>query len=409
MRDAEGGSLGARHKKGAAGRQTSLPPPANSQEASHAFWRGRATESAARLAELRAQLEQYASLERVISDAVARMTRLGRHERLAGFGPIVAQAAGARDWLLAIARGAELRIEAASARIDTAIALDESSALASCFRRAATIASSDSRAAAFEFREDKLLRADWICAPFAAGAVALGGLPRASRELREKIEVFLARVAPIVSMWLVEQQAEERRALVQQLALRLFAAVDQERARIARDLHDDQAQLLAAARIALEGGRDEARGILRELEQELRRRTRELRPPTLGRLTLREALDGEIARLEEAGVKVTLTWTDDAQFISRPIQELCFRLVREAFSNVIRHARASAVELRLERGGDAARVSIADNGSGIDPANDGGGTGLAGLRERLELMGGTLRINSRPGATRLVAEVPEIS
>ena len=365
----------------------------------------RAIDSAAQLAELRGQLERRASIERAITDASARVDRLARHERMSGLGAIVAGVAGADCWLLAIANGAELRVEAASAGIDTNFALDHRSALAKCFQRAAIIVGSD----ASDYRERKLLRPQWICAPFASGAVALGGISRPFGEEFELIESLLARLSPIVSTWLIEQQAEQRRALVQQLALRLFAAVDQERARIARDLHDDQAQLLAAARIALEGGRDEARGILRELEQELRTRTRELRPPTLGRLTLREALAGEVARLGEAGVTARIELAVDTELISRPIQELCFRVAREAFSNVIRHARASAVELTLERDRGAARVSIADNGCGIDAAKRSGGTGLAGLRERLELMGGTLRIDSRPGATRLVAEIPELS
>ncbi|MGH7863897.1 MAG: sensor histidine kinase, partial [Candidatus Binataceae bacterium] len=355
------------------------------------------------LAELREQVEQRASIERVIDDALARVSKLPRRERLLRLGEVIAQAAGADHWLLAIANGAALQVEAASGGIDANFPLDDQSALANCYRRASTIVSSDAR----DYRERKFLRPQWICAPFAAGAVALGGIPRPLGEGLPPLESLLSRLSPLVSIWLIEQQGDERRALVQQLAVRLFAAVDQERARIARDLHDDQAQLLAAARIALEGRRDEARGILHQLEQELRRRTRELRPPTLGRLSLGEALAGEVARMREAGVTARISLAADSEMIARPIQELCFKVAREAFSNVIRHARASAVSVTLERDQRITRITIADNGAGIDAANRSDGTGLAGLSERLELMGGSLVFDSRPGATRVVAEIPE--
>lgn len=205
----------------------------------------------------------------------------------------------------------------------------------------------------------------------------------------------------------LEAELAQERALVRRLALRMFAAIDEERSRIARDLHDDQAQLLAAARIALEGGRDEARAIFKRLEQELRRKIRELRPAALGDQTLEDALRGEFKRLAEAGIEANLSRGVGAATLSRPVQQLCFQIAREALSNVLRHSRASRVEVGIERKGAVATISIADNGRGIDPGADRRGTGLAGLAERLQLMGGIVRIDSRPGATKLVAEIPE--
>ena len=84
---------------------------------------------------------------------------------------------------------------------------------------------------------------------------------------------------------------------------RCFAAVDQERTDTARDLHDDQAQLLAAAKIALDGRREAARSIFKQVEQELRRKTRELRPASIGDASLDQAIEHEFARLHRAGVK----------------------------------------------------------------------------------------------------------
>jgi signal transduction histidine kinase len=207
----------------------------------------------------------------------------------------------------------------------------------------------------------------------------------------------------------MEREGAARSGLVRHLALRMFTAIDGERARIARDLHDDQAQLLAAAKIALEGGREEARAIFKQIEIELRRKTRELRPATLGRATLDAGIEREFRRVADAGIVATLMHsgaTSESE-ISRPVQQLCFQVVREALSNVIQHARAKSVEVVVERVDSAARVSVIDDGCGINSATDGDGNGLAGVRERLELMGGRLTVESRAGRTILVAEIPE--
>ena len=80
--------------------------------------------------------------------------------------------------------------------------------------------------------------------------------------------------------------------------------------------------------------------------------------------------------------------------------------MREALSNVIRHARAKSVEITIESSAAAVRVSVADDGCGVS-ANQGEGIGLVGVRERLELMGGRLTLESHAGGTAVVAEIPE--
>ena len=228
------------------------------------------------------------------------------------------------------------------------------------------------------------------------------------RERGRAKEVDAAVAAGRASM---EREAAAQGGLVRHLALRMFTAIDDERARIARDLHDDQAQLLAAAKIALDGGREEARAIFKQIEIELRRKTRELRPATLGRATLIEGIEREFRRVASAGIiaKLVDAGARSGIEISRPVQQLCFQVVREALSNVIRHARAKSVEVVVERANSAARVSVIDDGCGIDASTDGEGSGLAGVRERLELMGGRLTIESRAGCTAIVAEIPEPS
>jgi signal transduction histidine kinase len=93
--------------------------------------------------------------------------------------------------------------------------------------------------------------------------------------------------------------------------------------------------------------------------------------------------------------------------LTRPVQQLCYQVVREALSNVIRHADATLVEIGVEKRGGRVRLSIFDNGKGMSDGGERGGMGLGGLGERLDLMGGKLRIESRAGSTRLIAEIPE--
>jgi signal transduction histidine kinase len=95
--------------------------------------------------------------------------------------------------------------------------------------------------------------------------------------------------------------------------------------------------------------------------------------------------------------------------LTRPVQQLCYQVAREALVNVVRHANASRVEIGVEKRGATVRLSILDDGTGIGTARGASGIGLDGLRERLEFMGGRLLIASKAGSTRLVAEIPEPS
>ena len=208
-----------------------------------------------------------------------------------------------------------------------------------------------------------------------------------TKTLREAIEALTYELA-------------EQRALVKRLGLRMFSAIDEERTRIARDLHDDQAQLLAAARIALEAGPEKSRPIFQRLEDELRRKVRELRPAALGRLTLRQALTAELKRASDAGFVTRLAIRAGAGKTSRSAGQLCFHVAREAISNVIRHARGSRVEIVVERSHGSVVISISDDGVGIASAKSDG-SGLVGLRERVELMGGRVMIESGNNGTHV--------
>jgi signal transduction histidine kinase len=337
------------------------------------------------------------------------------HERFARFGALISSYAGFDQWIVAIEEDGAASVAAVSPRlknIDKSFKLAaDRSALARCISSHAPVSrpgdgDGDLRALC----EDALFRSPYVCIPFEAGAIALASAAAQTPAAVLRAHAMVERLDPIVKLWVMEMQAARRDALVKQLAMRMFAAIDEERSRIARDLHDDQAQLIAAAELALKGGREEAREIFKQVGSELRRRTRELRPPLLGNATLAEAIGREFMRLEAARVSARLVYRDGAgaAMISRPVQQLCFQVTREAISNVIRHANATSVEVAIELTNGIARVSITDNGRGIHINRRADGIGLAGIRERLELMGGCVTLESKSGRTMLVAEIPEL-
>ncbi len=378
------------------------------REASREFWRMRATETTERNARARSESEEIArdfeSLERMLASGASR----GSSERYALFGATLAEAGPFDGWIVAIATRKGLQ-PVASSQPGEIVALDEKSALVRSYAEQSVLTRPGFPSTARACAEDRIFGRPYICVPFENGAIALASRTPVSESLRARVQAMIMRLQPAVKLWWLEDELGRERELVRKLGLRMFAAIDEERARIARDLHDDQAQLLSAAQIALSGGHEQARGIFKRLETELRRRVRELRPARLGEGGLEEALRAEMARLGEAGIKARLKRSRRTadEPLSRPVQELCYQVAREALANVLRHSGATSVEVAIERTNGAARISVLDNGRGItlDPAR--GGMGLQGLRERIELMGGRLTIDSRPGATRLVAEIPE--
>jgi signal transduction histidine kinase len=375
------------------------------------FWRSHGAERSRQAAEARRELMREREQEKRLNQAVAAARQARPAERFSRFGELVATGAGFDQWVVAIADSGTLSVAAASLGLDQFDLGKTNSALAQSFRRRIAISRRRDRDAGVveplhKYYEDRIFAGSYVCIPFDHGAIALAS--RDGRAFADAAEALLQRLAPVVSAWLVERELARRDALVRRLALRMFAAIDEERARIARDLHDDQAQMIAAIKIALEGRTDAARAIFQQVEQELRRKTRELRPAILANASLHEAIEAEFARLGRAGISTRLFHSGAVEKISRPVEQLCFQVVREALANVIRHARAKSVEVAIEKIDAAARVSVSDDGHGIETAGNEG-VGMVGMRERLELMGGSLRIESTSGGTIVVAEIPEFS
>jgi signal transduction histidine kinase len=379
------------------------------------FWRTHGAETGRQAIDARRELVRERAATNHLDKVVAAARRAQPSERFARFGELVAAGAGFDQWVVAVADGGALTVAASSSGHKEFDLGETGSALGESFRRRIVIARWRDRDApivdrANQSSEDRIFGGSYVCIPFEGGAIALAS--RDGRASAARAEAIVERLAPLAANWVMEREAARRNLLVRQLALRMFAAIDEERARIARDLHDDQAQLIAAVKIALDGRREAARSIFKQVEEELRHKTRELRPVTIADASLDEAIEGEFARLHRAGVTAKLVHSvhdGAAEKISRPVQQLCFQVVRETLSNVIRHARAKSVEITIDSTDAAARVSVTDDGCGIAANIGGEGIGLAGVRERLELMGGSLRVESQAGRTTVVAEIPESS
>jgi two-component system sensor histidine kinase UhpB len=192
----------------------------------------------------------------------------------------------------------------------------------------------------------------------------------------------------------------------------VLQAQESERARVARDLHDEANQALTGVLLRLSATAQHAppelREELRETQrvatqamEELLRLARELRPAALDDLGLAAALRTLVTEFgRRAGVDAQITLAREAVDALGPDEQLVvYRVVQEGLSNVARHAGATAVRVSAAReAGRRTVVRIADDGHGFDPSATAGRLGLIGMRERAVLAGGSVAVRSTPGA-----------
>jgi len=207
------------------------------------------------------------------------------------------------------------------------------------------------------------------------------------------------------------------------LSQAILHAQEEERQRIARELHDEAAQTLTSVLVYLKlfeksKNPSEAQAIqnLRQLTvhalEEIRQVVVELRPKILDDWGLGAALGWRVDQLNAAQPpKVTLRVINVQERLPRDLELVFFRVAQEALANVARHARAMSAHVVLERAGDWLVLEVKDDGAGFDLAgrhnHQPRGLGILGMRERLNLVGGELEIQSQPGqGTRLVARAP---
>lgn len=220
-------------------------------------------------------------------------------------------------------------------------------------------------------------------------------------------------------------QVDADRTQIQELVNHVIAAQEDERKRIARELHDDTSQVLFAQLLRVtamkNSGNPETREIAASLEvmfaesmEAVRRIGHELRPPSLDDLGLVEATGALVQRMSErSGIEIAYVTSGVRDRLDPAVELVLYRVAQEALTNMWKHAHATSASVSIRRSADGVELIVDDNGRGFDihsdNASDGKGLGLGlfGMEERVELVGGNLEIigNRNPG-TRVCARIP---
>lgn len=233
---------------------------------------------------------------------------------------------------------------------------------------------------------------------------------------------------PVAFQHIARDVTEEKRMRenLQFYLRQINRAQEEERKRIARELHDDTIQYMVVLARQLDelassskGLSDEERLHLENLRQQInsimegvRRLSHDLRPATLDRLGLLPALEW-LASQVPSGVSVEVKAYGTERRLPAEVELVLFRIAQEALSNVRRHSQATKAEVKVEFEDKKTRITVKDNGKGFDlPETMGdlvkaGRLGLAGMQERIQLLNGSLKIESEPGrGTTVTVEAP---
>jgi signal transduction histidine kinase len=246
---------------------------------------------------------------------------------------------------------------------------------------------------------------------------------RGSDMIATQRKALEARVADLSRLL---RQNEELRLRVQGASRRAAALNERFLKRISADLHDGPAQLLALASLRIGDARppdaaspepgelDSIRDYLDEAMREIRSICRGLTLPHIEAMRLPELLLSAVAAHEQrTGTTVSVSVPDTAPDISAAEKICVYRFVQEGLNNAFRHARGVGQSVRAEVSAGALAVSVSDQGGGFDAAaDDGEGLGLAGLRDRVESLGGGFEVTSSAAGTRVVMRLnlsPEVA
>lgn len=248
---------------------------------------------------------------------------------------------------------------------------------------------------------------------------------RLAQEFTQEDEDFVGDVAARAGLVLENarlfEQLAASRARLEELSQRLVRLQERERRTIALELHDEVGQGLTAARLLLEAARrlparlrddrlEEACRTLDEAVAQVRGLSLDLRPPMLERFGLAPALEALCDRFSSrTGIDVYFNAERLTARASSEVEIAAYRIVQEALTNVARHAQVHRVDVDVWSGKTRLCLRVADRGVGFDAARLAveASTGLTGVQERAELLGGKLAIDSAPGAgTRLQAWFP---
>ena len=227
---------------------------------------------------------------------------------------------------------------------------------------------------------------------------------------------FLLQALLMVWLLINRKRIQRSRQTVQNLSGRLLMLQDEERKRVAAELHDGLGQSLAIIKNrAIIGLRDEtdnelAREQLEEIAvtaaasiDEVHEIAHNLRPYELDRLGLVAAIETMIERVSDStSIKLSTDLEKIEGLLSREAETSVYRIVQEGLSNVIKHSKATAAGIKIKKIGGQLAITVHDNGAGISssaPVNDGSGYqgfGLVGIAERVRVLGGSLAVESQP-------------
>lgn len=257
-------------------------------------------------------------------------------------------------------------------------------------------------------------------------ALAQEALRRAHEELEQRVRERTADLSQANE--LLTREIEQRQRVEQQrsqLFTRLVLAQEDERRRIARELHDQLGQQMTALRLTLETlktvsiERTEVRmqvealqDLARQLDQDIAFRVWELRPAVLDGLGLAAALTEYAGNWSKrSGVHAELHMTRPAdERLTSDVETTIYRFAQEALNNVVKHSRADRVDIVLDHAHDHVSLIVEDNGIGFNPSEGETtleGFGLIGMRERAALVGADFQIESAPGdGTTVILRVP---
>ncbi|MCU1297621.1 MAG: domain S-box [Acidobacteriaceae bacterium] len=257
----------------------------------------------------------------------------------------------------------------------------------------------------------------------ACGLVAVIGA--ASRRNNEKLQAAQGELEERVKERTAELDIANRG--LRELSGRLLQSQDDERRRIARELHDSVGQILAALIMNLSAVRTDmerlaktantltdTEALVQEMSKEVRTISHLLHPPLLDEAGLSSAIRWYVEGFSQRShIEVNLEFPDEFGRLTREIETAIFRTVQECLTNIHRHSGSPIANIRICRSNNSVHVEVEDRGNGIAPEKrqemgSGGtpGVGIRGMRERLRQLGGTLEIIANGKGTIIVAELP---
>lgn len=239
---------------------------------------------------------------------------------------------------------------------------------------------------------------------------------------QEEIVATVTVFQDITARKQMESELRESRGQLRALSTFLQTVREEERKRIARELHDELGQALTALKIDLDwlqarpaaqeervATKLQSMGqVLGKTVESVRRIAEDLRPGMLDDLGLAAAIEWQVEQFQgRTGIRCELRMNRDEFELNDRVATSVFRIIQEALTNVARHAAADAVVITLEENAGEIRLEVRDNGQGFQPGPKPRSYGLLGIRERVNMLGGEVDIQSKPGnGTRVQATIP---